>query len=221
MPNPKKRRDRIARLDRIGWFLLIVCAILAIALIIEAIRPDPESVLTDRIAVLIDPTDTLNVRQSRDAVLEVLRLIESAPEYAEISLYQVSGDVQFSIQRNFHVRKPHHPDSIGWFKSLSVNKKIIARNYEEEFKTPLSENLGGLLTGMGARQSPIIKTLQNISIDAFGSFSGVGRRQLIIVSDMVQHSDDWSFFRDPANFEAFLRHPNYRTMKAPDLGAYR
>ena len=163
--------------------------------------PENESKLTDRIAVIIDPTDVLNTRQSRDAVSEVLRLIESAPEYTGISLY----DVRFSSEPSFHVCKPRHHNSIGFIERLYVNRDFVERDYKEKFHDPLLNKLDSLLTGAGSDQSPIIKTLQDISVDAFGSISDELSRQVIIVSDMVQHSDDWSFFRDPLDFQSTFR----------------
>ena len=217
--------DSNKRLDRKG-LILIICAVsvLVVILVVEwLLRPVPvgddlcpenDSEQADRIAVIIDPTDVLNIRQSRDAISEVFRLIESTPEYAGISLY----DVRFSSEPSFHVCKPRHHDSIGPIESLYINKNVAERVYTEKFHDPLLNKLDSLLTGAGSDQSPIIKTLQDISVDAFGSVSDELPRQVFIVSDMVQHSDDWSFFRDPLDFKALAGHQNYRTMKAHDLG---
>ena len=217
--------DAEKRLDRKGLILLIGAGIVLVVTVVigmlpqvrlgDDLCPENESKLTDRIAVIIDPTDVLNTRQSRDAVSEVLRLIEIAPEHTGISLY----DVRSSSEPIFHVCKPRHHNSIGLFKSFYINKDFVERDYKERFQSPLLNKLDSLLTGAGSNQSPIIKTLQNISVDAFGSISDERPRQVIIVSDMVQHSDDWSFFRDPLDFRALSSHQNYRTMKAHNLGS--
>lgn len=218
MSNPDKRSDQKG-LILIAGAIAVLAMILVIGLrpsveLGDDLCPVDEKKMTDRIAIIIDPTDTLNTRQSSDAVSEVLRLIESAPQFAEISLHEVHS----SDNTSFRICKPAHHDSIGFFEQLYVNQDFVERDYTENFKDPLLVKLEDLLTETGSSESPIIRTIQTISIDAFGSFNGVGQRQVIIVSDMVQHSDDWSFFRDPLDFDALSRHQNYRTMKSRHLG---
>ena len=219
MSNPSKQLDRRGQ-------ILIVCAIAVLAAILligirppiqigHDLCPEDESNLANRIAIIIDPTDILNTRQVRDAVSEIVRLIESAPEYSEISLY----DVRSSIRPSFHICKPRHPNSISVLQALYINKDFVEQDYEEKFRKPFLNKLDSLLVGMSSNQSPIIKTLQNVSVDAFGSIDEKRPRQVIILSDMFQNSNDWSFFRDPIDFKALLSHPNYPTMTAHDLGS--
>ena len=95
---------------------------------------------------------------------------------------------------------------------MEGNPDIARRRYEEEFLGPLDEHLAELLAGPGALASPILKTVQAMAVDAFQPPDFRLPRQLIIVSDMVQHSEDWSFFRDPLDFSALAGHPDYPTM---------
>ena len=174
-----------------------------------AFCPENQSDLAGQIAVALDPSDSLHYTQQADARARVLRELEAVPEYTEIRLYRLSRDERQPARMEFRICTPTHPDRV---TRWGGNPDIARRRYEEEFLGPLDEHLAELLAGSGALASPILKTVQDMAVDAFQPPDFRLPRQLIIVSDMVQHSEDWSFFRDPLDFSALAEHPDYPTM---------
>ena len=220
---PKRTSKKRKKDDRWGKLVIflavvifIVCAVLvslsAPPALDAELCPENASDLTGQIAVALDPSDSLHYTQQVSARTQVLREIKTAPEYTEIRLYELSRDERQPARMEFRICAPAHPDQIGWFEGLRKNRDIARRRYEKDFIAPLEQRLQGLLAGSGSMTSPILKTVQDMAVDAFQPPDSRLSRQLILVSDMVQHSEDWSFFRDPVDFTVLAGHPDYPTM---------
>ena len=214
----KKKKDRwgiIAIISVVVAFIIyaVYAYVSASPALDAALCPENESDLTGWIAVALDPSDSLHYTQQVSARTQVLRELETVPEYTEIRLYELSRDERQPARMEFRICAPAHPDQIGWFEGLRRNPDIARRRYEEDFIAPLEQHLQGVLAGAGSMTSPILKTVQDMAVDAFQPPDSRLPRQLIIVSDMVQHSEDWSFFRDPVDFMALAGHPDYPTMR--------
>ncbi len=212
----KDRRGRIAIIIVVGLFIIYAVyesVSAPPALDTKTLCPENASDLTGQIAVALDPSDSLHYTQQVSARTRVLRALETAPEYTEIRLYQLSWDERQPARMEFRICAPAHPDQIGWFEGLSKNRDIARRRYEEDFIAPLDQRLQGLLAGAGSMTSPILKTVQDVAVDAFQPPDSRLSQQLILVSDMVQHSEDMSFFRDPVDFMTLAGHPDYPTMR--------
>lgn len=175
--------------------------------------PEKESDVAGQIAIVLDPSDSLDYTQRADARARVLGQIEATREYTEIQLYELSRDERQPPQMKFRVCAPEHPDQINWFERLRKNRDIARRRYEEEFIEPLARHLDELLAGPDALASPILKTIQDVTVDAFQPPDSRLPRQLILVSDMVQHSADMSFFEDPIDFRLMGQSSDYPTMQ--------
>ena len=169
--------------------------------------------LTGQIAIVLDSSDSLDYTQRTDARARVLRQLEAAPEYTEIQLYELSRDERQPARMEFRVCAPENPNKINWFDRLRKNRRIAKQQYEEEFIEPLESHLDELLAGPDALASPILKTIQDVAVDAFQPPDSRLPRQLILVSDMVQHSADMSFFEDPIDFRLLGQSPDYPTMQ--------
>ena len=75
----------------------------------------------------------------------------------------------------------------------------------------MSEQLDALLDAEEANSSPIIESLQRAVRQLFADADPKVPRTLVIVSDMVQHSDAFSFFRRET-WESFRASPQYERM---------
>ena len=214
----KKEKDLRGIIAIISVILLIIvyavyASLSAPPALDDALCPENERDLAGQIAVAIDPSDSLHYTQQADARAKVLRLLEAADEYTEIQLYELSRDERQPALMVFRICTTARPDQIGWFEGLRKNREIARRRYEEEFIGPLGLHLDELLSGPGSMASPILKTVQDMAVDAFQSTDSRLPRRLVIVSDMVQHSEDMSFFRDPVDFMVLAGHPDYPTMR--------
>jgi len=78
--------------------------------------------------------------------------------------------------------------------SLYENPTLIKDKYEREFLTPISAKIDATLTGEIENQSPIMEALQSLIANTPHFTEVRGQRKIIIVSDMLQHSDNLSFY---------------------------
>ena len=209
--------------DKKEWIWIAVTVVVVVAVVAVVVRsqlsaaPDidaelcpDERYLAGRIAIVLDPSDSLHYTQQADARDRILHFAESAPEYTEIRLYVLSENERQRSSVRFRVCAPADPDQVGRFRG---NPEMARRQYDEDFRDPLDRHLEELLAGPGALASPILKTIQDVAVDAFPPTDSPLPRQLVLVSDMVQHSSDMSFFEGPIDFVALGNHPDYPTMR--------
>lgn len=78
---------------------------------------------------------------------------------------------------------------------LYENPTIIAERYAREFTDPIQDTLQAMLTRAKENQSPIMESLQSLISETPDFNRARGLRKIIIVSDMLQHSDNLSFYR--------------------------
>jgi len=151
---------------------------------IDAATLCPEDGPVGHLAILIDTTDPISPAQLRAARARIARMIEAAPDFTRVSLATVAPAAA-------PVRSLCKPPSDA--SALTANPRLVAERYEDEFLAPVTETLDGLLAVPEADSSPIIEALQAFlaAIPGFDS----GPRQVVLVSDLVQHSEIFSFYR--------------------------
>ncbi|TFL19632.1 hypothetical protein [Jannaschia formosa] len=144
----------------------------------------PEDGPVGHLAILIDTTDPISPTQLARARAELASMIEAAPDFTRVSLATVSP-------RAAPVRSLCKPPSDA--SALTANPRLVAERYESDFLAPVTETLDGLLAVPEADSSPIIEALQAF-LAAIPDF-GDGPARVVLVSDLVQHSEVFSFYR--------------------------
>jgi hypothetical protein len=89
------------------------------------------------------------------------------------------------------------------------NPTQLDRRFQAGFLAPFEAELGGMLDAEEAQESPIMEGLQ--ALLAGQRAAGVrveGRRRIVIVSDLVQHSEALSFYRGD-DWESFRASPDF------------
>jgi len=167
---------------------------------IDSVTLCPMSGATGALATLLDLTDPLTTSQS----LRLRQILDAefgkAPSGWSISAGIVSADSsnwgsQFSRCK---------PLSEGDANPLIQNPKMIGERYNDDFLVPLSGALETMIDRTSEDRSPILESLQALIADG-KSFGAVkGPRSLIVVSDLIQHSEVLSFYRGQSwsDFEA-------------------
>ena len=214
--SPSKRTD--------PWFVVLgVLSVLAlISLFIWGQREGPQFdsdrcprnvAPTAQVVVLLDPSDSLSSVQKQSVVSRLLEDLENVPEQTEIRVYTVARAGRRELVPEVRTCMPPHPDSVGTLESLKTNRVIMEREYAEGFRIPLEQRLQTLLDVPSDTVSLIVEAVQASVVDAFQPRNASILRRVLIVSDMVQHSPDLSFFRQTPDFGAFARNPNYGTLR--------
>lgn len=210
------------KLDKQGLLILgLVGAFIAALLVVYVWprpKPGPDNCIyvdkrftkrapVEQTAILVDQSEALTEGHRRFAkkfIEEYAGDERKLPVGSRIMLFTFSR-LDFSDQNPSGPNFRPNPDlcrprSEG--NELYENNKKITRTFYLRFLAPLSDALDRSLSQELGERSPILETLQFISrsqdIEEWGK-----RKTLIVVSDMLQHTDAFSHYRDPRTYEHF------------------
>jgi hypothetical protein len=164
-------------------------------------------------AVLIDRSDPISplqaarVRQVLDAAV-----FEAQPG-TRLALYVAESDGVAALSPVLALCNPGRDAN-----PLYQNPRLIRERYERDFKARLDAAVAALLAPSTRQTSPIMESLKAVCVDAFGAAPAGVPLRLTIVSDMLQHSQVASHYRE-RDFEALLRSPRLQALRADCRGA--
>lgn len=94
------------------------------------------------------------------------------------------------------------------------NQKLMARRFKKQFQGPLMSRLDATLTrSTSSESSPIFETLQTIAVNAFDKYNIDGERRMLVFSDMLHHTPEYSMFTVKRSFETFKKSDYYAQIK--------
>ncbi|RCK46094.1 hypothetical protein [Thalassospira profundimaris] len=202
-----------------GFLFALVIFAVAAALYFrpEAIEIDAETLCpkagpTAITAIVIDRTDSFGVVTKADIETQIGNLFSTLRTGEEISLFTVDETETAVLSPIARICSPQDPDEIN---PLTGSKPIAERRWIERFIKPLKRVLSEILTEREAKHSPILESLQSISVTHFASNERAGiPRRLILISDLLQNSNAESFYRGEPNFSRFLNSGGARSLNA-------
>lgn len=72
------------------------------------------------------------------------------------------------------------------------------------FSEPLKDNMNSILSDNSGSKSPILEMIKELSFrDDFGD--GVNKKTLIIISDMMHHTSEYSHYKNSIKYEYFSK----------------
>lgn len=161
----------------------------------------PKAGPTAHTVLLVDKTDPLNLNQ-RQAFLRLLQdLVDRriAPGHL-ISVFVLGEDLREGAQPLVELC---NPGSAEGKTALTANLRKLEAQFRDRFREPLLRQADALISSAPARQSPILEMLQLVSINGFRAHATVGPRRLIIVSDMLHKTAEYSMYQGIAEFDRF------------------
>ena len=211
---PVRRRDGLP-----GWVSVVgIVAVVGVALgggwlmwrqvrgdAVDAASLCPAAGATGGLAILLDLTDPLGATQSINLSSELVRLVVESPRGTLVSLGRVS-DRPDELGAAYAFCRPMTGAEGGeWTR----NPTQLDRRFAAGFLAPFEAELAGMMDAREAAQSPIMEGLQ--ALLAGTGAAGVkvkGPRRIVIVSDLLQHSDALSFYRGD-DWESFRASPDF------------
>lgn len=207
----------------IGGFLIVgVIAVFVTAFVLKPtkIEKDPltlcpvETGPTGYTAVVIDRTDRFGAISKADVEVQLKDIIDSTKENEQISLFAVEPIETAPLQSLIAVCNPGTPTDVDPF---TQNKAIVSRNWRTKFTEPLDQLLQRLLVEKEAPISPIMESVQSVSITALGGKRKAQLpRRVILISDLLQNSQAWSLYTNKPDFKAFSASRSTKGLN-PDL----
>jgi len=141
--------------------------------------------------ILLDLTDPLTGTQSARLDTIIQDEVHRSSTDTMISFGVVSEDPD-NWGARFAKCKPATGEDAN---SLYENPRLIQERYDREFMKPMLGELANAVSGEAENRSPIMEGLQSLISETPDFTRAKGERKILIVSDMLQHSDILSFYR--------------------------
>jgi len=221
-----RRRKKRRRLHvKAVFFIMIAAAILSGAVYLREKAKSANPQLGDDLcrvtqspasyhAVLIDRTDPYNETQraSIKKMLETWRA--QIPTWSQVTVFAVSGVNETRLTPELSLCNPPAEAD-----RLIQNPERVKERWNAGFVLPLERRIDELIGAEALPHSPIMEMIQSVAISAFPevSSSGVARepRELVIISDMLHNTEEYSHYRDTTlSFRAFRDTPYFQRIRA-------
>lgn len=152
-------------------------------------------------AILIDVTDQVGAISRADVLAHLDEYVANSREDEMVLAYEAKpvgneiGDPLLSVC---------HPGDPEAASEWTENPRLIRRRLEERFERPLEDLFADLLGREEAPTSPLMESVQSVAVSVLGrhEYADLPKR-LILVSDLMQNTDNLSFFRQSVNYDTF------------------
>lgn len=159
-------------------------------------RQDPAHTI-----VLIDQSDPF----SENDIEWVFELINdeahSLPKYGRLTVLTPNAANPYAPNRVFSKCTPGSGTNAN---PITQNPKMIEAKWEETFHDPLLADVRIAMLDTRQDNSPLSEAVFAIS-DRADFQPDAEERRLVVVSDLMQHSSDFSFYKTGADYDAFLQ----------------
>lgn len=156
--------------------------------------------------ILVDITDKYNYIQINDIKSKVENIIQNIKKTEQVKVYFLEDKVDATIKPALIVCNPGKGEDKNY---LYNNPTLLKQKWNENFYKPLSQTISKISSNKEFKYSPIIELIQLINILEFKNTKSTNR--LTIISDMIQNSKEFSFFKDHLTFEKTKFADKYRT----------
>jgi hypothetical protein len=166
----------------------------------------PTSGPTSSTAILIDSTDPLSAVQ-KDYVQKYFdEFSATIPAGSMVSMYSASA---YSEQQFEPTARLCNPGDGSGASALTSNPQRLQQRWRDMFQEPFKRVVERDIERDSASQSPLLEMLKALTIDAFPLQDRSIPLQLIIVSDMLANTPQYSHYRGDASFERFEEQPYF------------
>jgi len=226
MSRSRKRRQASRNKNLIGMFLIVSVVAVFIALAFFRYQVQQKQVLVDPetlcpiatpspkyVALVFDKSDAYNSIQQHFLKRFFSEFKTNLLAGTQISVYVIDGQFKDHVSADFVVCAPRTGQDANAFYE---NPKLIRLRWQQRFEQPLDKVIDGYMQAGKAGSSPIMEALQVVSLSAFPVASRSVDKQIILVSDMLQHTPEWSHYRGQMDFST-LQKTNYYQRINTDL----
>lgn len=167
-------------------------------------------------AILIDGTDSFSPIQHANLSRYLLALQEQVAKHEQVSIFAPRVIVaEELLEPKLRLCNPGDGSDIS---GLTGNPRMAAVRYEREFRERISSTLDAVLNVTPADQSPIMSMVQAVTIATFPVANDGKPKRLIIVSDMLENTANYSHYSDRVDFGAVKKQPWFQHLATPMAG---
>lgn len=168
--------------------------------------------LPERAVIVIDHTDSINAIQKASLESRLWDVASNITKNGSIQFYSVDISNAQAPAAEFELCNPgSEKDVSDW----DGNKRLAKKRYEKLFSGIVKEKMAGMLSAKTASSSPIMKSVQAAVVNSFiGDQNQADEKQLILVSDLLEHTDRFSLYSESPSFEMFQKNDYWPSVKA-------
>jgi len=230
MARRKRRRGRES--ISVATWVLAAAGVLALsAIIILGIRLKMSEVAIDQntgcplsgsksvTAVLIDLTDKLSPVQTAALRNTLQKIRDRTPRYGRLEIYPLVPTVRSTITPIFAGCNPGSGRDVT--NEVTGNRALSDRIWSADFGSKVDAVISQLALVEPQDGSPILEGMQSVAVTAFASPSAAAAetRKLVLISDMLQHTDRFSLYQGAPAFNGVRDQPYFRETRANLRGA--
>ena len=166
---------------------------------------------TNITVLLVDVTDPMTTAQRQDFHNQLTRLRHSVPRYGKLIVTKVDSAAS-SLLEPVIVRC--NPGTAADVSELTGNPQSVQQAHQEDFVEPLDRAFQTLSEASGADRSPIFESVQSVALTELQppDVANLPRR-LIVVSDLLQNTDNVSFYRALPDDDALIGSASFRRVR--------
>jgi len=163
--------------------------------------------ITSLTVLLVDVTDPMNLPQRQDFINQLHNLAEGIPRFGKLIITKVDPVSEQLLDPVIVVCNPGTgEDASQW----SGNPKKLSELHLEKFRKPLDRAFESLVSASGADRSPILESIQSVNLTEFQKATRSNfPKQLVVASDLLQHTDAISFYRGIPDSERLIASPEF------------
>ena len=172
----------------------------------DSIRPKAQTV------VVIDETDVLTPHQRDYLKVHLKNFVNNEIEPGELlSIYILDDQIQKARRPIFEMCKMRDGSDA---RKFTENQRLMAKRFQQKFQGPLMNRIDETLSRQkSADSSPIFETLQTISVNSFDKYQTEGLRRLVMFSDMLHYTPQYSMFTTHHSFTSLKESDYYSQIK--------
>lgn len=162
--------------------------------------PSNKDIIPEKIVLMIDVTNPFTNNQQL-ALENISKIITTkSKKFTEIKIYKMSENILSKEDFLISVCNPGDPKDVD---KLVESAKAVREKFEIQFKGKIQSVLNNLAQSSGANYSPVMESIQAL---AQIEFSGVSKpKKLYVISDFIQHYQDFSFYKEIPKFDEFKK----------------
>lgn len=205
---PPRDWEKVGGVALGSFAVLAVVALVIFRAIADPTPRDPETMCPEDgpgqvTAILVDTTDRVGSTSREDILGRLDDLVSDSQPDEMMLVYDTSWSPTNTAVPRLTVCNPGDPDAAN---PLISSPELIRQRLEDYFRRPLAKLFEELLDAEEAAVSPLMETIQAISVTVLArqQYADVPKR-VILISDLMQHSEDLSLYREPLSYDAFGR----------------
>ena len=216
----KKRNADIRGYAMLGFSVMLIIAIFIYVNNEKQVPRDKSSMcridgeLSRDTVIIIDATDNFSSTQALLVNKEVRSMLDDSLIDERFSVYLLGEEVNDSDSNNPIISVCNPGDGSGK-SELTSNLRRLKKKWEEGFYLKITSTIDSLIGDYSASKSPIMEMIKYASINTLYG-SKAKQTRMVIISDMLHFTKNYSQYSQPPSFENFKKLP-YSLEVSPQL----